>query len=58
MGNNTVEGNAGAEGRLRSPLYSNGTPEMENQQNVGTVEGPKKGVSGDISQATVLTFEK
>lgn len=57
MGNNTVESGEGA-GKLRSPLYSNGTPEMESQQNVGAVEGPKKGVSGDTSGATVHAYEK
>lgn len=42
MGSN-VESGAGEKGKLKSPLYSNGTSEMETQKIVGAVEGFKSG---------------
>lgn len=42
MGNN-IESGAGEKGKLKSPLYSNGTPEMDTDKIVGAVEGFKSG---------------
>jgi hypothetical protein len=51
MGNNIESGDGSA--KVRTPLYSNGTPEMDGHENVGAVEGPKKGVTdADLSGAT------
>lgn len=56
MGNNTVE--SGESKGTKSPLFSSGTPEMDTSNAQGDVSGPKKAKEGDMSNATVHTFEK
>lgn len=55
MGSNVESG--GGE-KMKSPLYSNGTSEMDSSKIVGAVEGPKSAPACDTSNATVHSFTK
>ena len=54
MGSNVEKKHGGAHNDIiRSPLYSDGTPDMDGKEISGTVEGPKKPPACNTEYASV-----
>jgi len=54
MGSNVEKGGKGTHNDiLTTPLYSNGTADMDGKEVVGTVEGPKKPPACNTEYASV-----
>lgn len=60
MGSNKESDSGGHKGNvsMRTPLYSNGTPEMDGKSINGSVDGPEKCPDGTMSYATQLNIKK